>query len=711
MGAAPGFEVPPARRSVDFRMSDWLNTALEYARDGLPVFPLHGIAADPVTGEWRCTCPRGAQCVAEEKAGKHPRTDNGHRNATTDEATIRAWADVVAQGLPCNLGVVVPEGYAVIDVDPRNGGWESLATLEQHFGPIPRDRVAATGSGGLHVWVRVPDGVRLPGKLSPGIDVKSSGAGYVVGVGSTHWTGGTYQWLSRGAVPMSPAWIVAAGTRKGQSTTADRDAVVGGVDVAETEIDAVVSRLLPQALPGEKHALCWELGSWLAGRGWSAAAVEATTRRLLEQCTDVRDLEAGVRTALDGTRYVGGWSRIAARFGADAEALDRETANPRMASVEENAALVEAGIAEFQSLTVTPGAIGDPYFGLPLMPATEPLPLPKLIGDLDIVPGMTTLIVGKPAASKTPFGLSLALALGSGEQWHGRDVVPTRAIYLAFEKPAATTRKRVRIARAMGVDPLSVELLNMRGKSLSDRGVVATVSAIVQYGGRPTAVFLDTYGAAVLGVNHHEAAFADPLRAAAEELCGVAGAAFIPLVHAKKASQGGRDDIAGTVHLLAAVDAAIGLSQHDESDPYVVDVTSVRPAEDGFAGFQLRWVNVSAPAVDGAAGDVGDGGDPRWGLGFVEPESSGERAMGATVRVTMAQAVDAAVTRIQTYMQGVDPTILLSHAELCAVARSTRRIAEDAVTACVRHEIVTRIPGRVPRYSRPNAFDRPRFAG
>src|SRR5688500_15523679 len=122
-------------------MTDWLTRALAYARDGLPVFPLHGVH------QGRCTCGHDPADV-KHAHGKHPlipaeQGGRGHLDATTDEGTIRAWGEIIAEGLPANLGVAIPEGVAVIDVDPRNGGVESLLALEAHFGSLPYDRVTA----------------------------------------------------------------------------------------------------------------------------------------------------------------------------------------------------------------------------------------------------------------------------------------------------------------------------------------------------------------------------------------------------------------------------------------------------------------------------------------------------------------------------------------------------------------------------------------
>ena len=58
-----------------------LNAAIEWARQGWPVFPCHGIAGG------RCTCGK-ADCSSP---GKHPATAHGWKDASSDEQVIRRW--------------------------------------------------------------------------------------------------------------------------------------------------------------------------------------------------------------------------------------------------------------------------------------------------------------------------------------------------------------------------------------------------------------------------------------------------------------------------------------------------------------------------------------------------------------------------------------------------------------------------------------------
>jgi hypothetical protein len=98
-----------------------------------------------------------------------------------------------------NVGVRPAEDDLVIDVDPKNfpdgaDSWELLKRDVAHdFDFYP---TVVTGSGGQHVYMRKPAGLRVRGTLKayPGIDFKKAG-GFVVSAGSTHpRTGKPYRW-------------------------------------------------------------------------------------------------------------------------------------------------------------------------------------------------------------------------------------------------------------------------------------------------------------------------------------------------------------------------------------------------------------------------------------------------------------------------------------------------------------------------------------
>jgi len=183
---------------------DHLEFALNYAKlVGWRVFPLHY----PIDSS-SCSCGK-QEC---SNVGKHPRTQNGFKNATTDQDQIRKWWGRLPAA---NIGIATggESNLVVLDVDPRHGGDESLEELEQKYGPLPETAVVTTGGGGRHFYFAHPgESVRnSEGTLGPGLDIRGDG-GYVVAPPSAHKSGGSYLWL--GDAPAAnivlaalPGWI------------------------------------------------------------------------------------------------------------------------------------------------------------------------------------------------------------------------------------------------------------------------------------------------------------------------------------------------------------------------------------------------------------------------------------------------------------------------------------------------------------------------
>jgi len=170
------------------RSSRWrcLLAALAYANRDWAIFPLHTPREDG-----SCDCNRD-DC---RNIGKHPRTMNGFKDATTDEAQIRKWWGSWPKS---NVGVACgASGLVVLDVDPRNGGDESLADLrEKHGEDWLNTVVSLTGGGGSHYYYQMPTGQRIRGSkdaLGPGLDIKGDD-GYVVAPPSLHESGNIYAW-------------------------------------------------------------------------------------------------------------------------------------------------------------------------------------------------------------------------------------------------------------------------------------------------------------------------------------------------------------------------------------------------------------------------------------------------------------------------------------------------------------------------------------
>ena len=214
--------------------------ALWYAAHGFPVFP----------------------CKPQ---AKEPLTRHGFKDATTDEVRVAAWW---RQWPDANIGIPTgtASGLVAVDIDPRNGGDDSLDELRSKHGRFPDTAEQMTGGGGRHIIFRNP-GVRMPKTLAPGIDLKGDG-GYIVVAPSIHPSGNRYEWdgidgenaLLKPAD--APAWLLErARDRRGSARAA-------------VATDAVKWR------PGERNTKLTSLAGSLRRRG---LALEAIERELLRE--------------------------------------------------------------------------------------------------------------------------------------------------------------------------------------------------------------------------------------------------------------------------------------------------------------------------------------------------------------------------------------------------------------------------------------------
>ncbi len=123
-----------------------------------------------------------------------------------DEGVIRSWW----QRWPgANVAVVTGSvsGVVVIDVDPRNGGEETLFGLQVDHEDLPPTLESETGGGGRHLWYAAPENAISSGELGPGVELKAE-RGIIVTPPSRHASGQTYRWLDYMAEPVPlPGWI------------------------------------------------------------------------------------------------------------------------------------------------------------------------------------------------------------------------------------------------------------------------------------------------------------------------------------------------------------------------------------------------------------------------------------------------------------------------------------------------------------------------
>ncbi|MGQ4382293.1 bifunctional DNA primase/polymerase [Streptomyces sp. SAS_270] len=190
---------------TDTTRASLLAAALAAAERGWHVFPLRPATKRPALhGE--ATCPGTGVCT------------DGHRKwerrATTDPDRIRAtWTRA-----PFNVGIATgPSGLLVVDLDmPKpnsdadapDGAATFGALCERTGHTVPATYATRTASGGRHLYLATPSGVRLAntaGTLAPLVDTRAWG-GYVVAAGSIT-PAGPYEAVGGPVAAPLPEWL------------------------------------------------------------------------------------------------------------------------------------------------------------------------------------------------------------------------------------------------------------------------------------------------------------------------------------------------------------------------------------------------------------------------------------------------------------------------------------------------------------------------
>lgn len=593
------------------------DNALALVAEGFRVFPVWwmngGRCACRENGFCRPGATKHEECTPDEcKAchpGKHPITPRGLHDASADPEQVRKWWEIAPAA---NIGIALPDGIVVVDVDPRHGGDATFDRLEAERG-FPDTRRALTGGGGAHFYYRVPAGWALPGNLrqlerGEGVDIKQLG-GYVLAPPSNHVSGGVYTWVTPPGYPIAtaPDWLVSRGHERGASAAIVVDDEDRQAD--DATLERIVAAVAPHVRHGQMHHLCKNLSGWLKQRGYAPSDVQYVVERL--PLKNVRNGVDAARAAFRIERAFG-WNELRGIIGeAPAAALDQCTPNPRrQRELAERAAaeqVLAAGLTEgaLRREAMRPplptGQVGslapapangnaDPWesWGKEIDLTQDPPPMAWVVPELEIGPGRPTAILGYANSAKTPFALALAVGIATGRAVLDMPVTCGRVAWLAYEASRITWGKARRIALGMNATLENMKLFRMQ-RLLTEPGAVEALLEFVhrkQY----LIVFIDTYSSAIAGVDHNSPEFALALRQL-ERVSDLTGTTFVVLVHSKKESTGALQDFAGHNSAGGAVQVVIGLQRPDPEDKFVVQVNPVRELDRPFKPFRIRFMD------------------------------------------------------------------------------------------------------------------------
>lgn len=162
-----------------------LNKALNYAKHGLQIFPLTPDSKVPLKGT------------------------KGSKEATSNVDQIKQWW---TDNPDCNIGVAT-RGFIVLDVDinhaDESDGYNSLEVLENSFDKLPETLTVKTAGGGLHLYFKVPDGLKLPQKIAflNGVDIKANQNNYVL-LPPSQVKGDPYTFDKKLPMADIPKWLI-----------------------------------------------------------------------------------------------------------------------------------------------------------------------------------------------------------------------------------------------------------------------------------------------------------------------------------------------------------------------------------------------------------------------------------------------------------------------------------------------------------------------
>jgi P4 family phage/plasmid primase-like protien len=227
---------------------------LRYIRLGWPVFPLGVRSKLPM--------------IPKDQGG------NGCLDATLDETKVREWW---GRWPKANIGIATGHRFFVFDVDPLNGGADSLeGLLHLHNAPLPDTIQQVTGKEGTHYLFRLAADFRVANTesyIGQGLDTRGF-HGYIVAAPSIHPdTGRAYFWdgaveIEQQQIAVAPGWML------------DKLRQVGQRQQGPVAVPAKIPK-------GQQHRTLVSIAGSLRKRGLDAEAIFAALQVVNEKrCTE-----------------------------------------------------------------------------------------------------------------------------------------------------------------------------------------------------------------------------------------------------------------------------------------------------------------------------------------------------------------------------------------------------------------------------------------
>jgi hypothetical protein len=331
-----------------------------------------------------------------------------------------------------NVGVILGSGDLVIDVDPRNfkAGDDPLVRLVAEAGiDLSQYARAETGGGGLHIYMRRPEGFDAVGKLDayPGIDFKTSGQ--VVAPGSIHPNGTAYVghelWLLALDMP-APDALLDLLTR-GPKLTSNGD--LAG-ELTPSMLAANLAMLDPDEFGSGEYE------RWIT---MLMASHHATNGDGLEEFIEWSTRGAGYENAAEVIRHK--WN------GLDANAQGITVKSLYKAMYDRGLTPLDRQLHEDYFETWNQPCSKNTRWPFITIDELQEMPPPRWLVEGILLEDSIAAIFGAPESFKSFLAVDWAMSIAANRPWHSRSVLPGGVLYIAAEG-ARGLAKRVRAWKA-----------------------------------------------------------------------------------------------------------------------------------------------------------------------------------------------------------------------------------------------------------------------
>jgi hypothetical protein len=490
-----------------------LAAALEYAANGLAVFPVRVVRVSSAAGDRKKVWPIGSWRKA----------------STTDPDTIRGWFGPGAVWADASVAIDCGKsGIVVVDADGQ-AGLNALAQLADAGMPVGNG--VSTPGGGQHWYYQAdpdhPVSIDSSGKIAVGVDVRGAG-GFVIAPPSSDWRG-AYEWLDKphrwaGLEMVPPIIIERMGAEKKapdlQSSDFDSPSSPEPSPLARDDFDTPTRTFtlaeakafcqpymdrLRDAPVGTINSRLNEAAKVLShfiGPFWAADQASASLMKRLES------------TAYDGATW---------------KAEDTIASAFRSAAGDWRAVLVADPFATDggQQAPPEPSAVDalDAEFLTPDQVIERPPPTPLILDWLDL--DSLAWLIGKPGSYKSFLVLDWAAHVGAGLPWRGHRVTQGDVDYIVAE---GVTGMSLRV-RAWQERHGPMKGVRFLPRPVQASGPEWAVLAEVERRRQPKLIILDTQARVTVGMDENDNTEMGKFIHRAEELRAATGACVLVVHH------------------------------------------------------------------------------------------------------------------------------------------------------------------------------------